>query len=82
LCRITRNPSQQHNTLDEQSIEEAVKTLSQAAQELSTHITVSTEGEIVIYSDYHEQELTFDTTGKFMQYVECVKQMNKFGEKL
>lgn len=71
--------SQQHNNLSEQSIEEAVKTLSQAAQELSTGISVDEEGNIVIYSDYHQDEIKFDTTEKFMQYIECVKEMNKFG---
>ncbi|AGH31894.1 hypothetical protein VPIG_00036 [Vibrio phage PWH3a-P1] len=72
--------TQQHNTLDEQSIEEAVKTLSQAAQELSDHISVDEEGKIIIWSNYHSNEIKFDTAEKFMQYVECVKQLNKFGE--
>lgn len=74
------SPSQQHNTLSEQSIAEAIKTLSRAGQELQTKVSVNSEGEVVVYSDYHQEDLTFDTAEKFMQYVECVEQMNKFGE--
>lgn len=83
LILVYKNPtettSQQHNSLSEQSIEEAVKTLSQAAQELSDHISVDEEGKIIIWSNYHSNEIKFDTAEKFMQYIECVKQMNKFG---
>lgn len=67
--------------LYEQSIVEAIKTLSQASQELQTNVSVTSEGELTIYSNYHEKELVFDTAEKFMQYIKCVKQMNSFVNK-
>lgn len=62
----------------EQSIEEAIKTLSRASQELSTHVTVDGKGVVTVYSDYHEERLVFDTAEKLVQYMECVKQRNSF----
>lgn len=72
--------SQQHNTLSEQSIAEAIKTLSQASQELQTRVAVNADGELTIYSHYHEKELTFnlDSLDQLAQYVDCIKKLDKF----
>lgn len=72
--------TQQSNTLSEQSIAEAIKTLSQASQEIQTKFSVNSEGELTIYSNYHEKELTFnlDRLDQLMQYIECVKNLDKF----
>ncbi|UUW39884.1 hypothetical protein VP14_197 [Vibrio phage VPMCC14] len=68
------------SSVSEQSITEAIKTLSQAAQELSTHVSVDGKGNVTVYSDYHQEELVFDTAEKLLQYIECVKKLNSFGE--
>jgi len=68
------------SSVSEQSITEAIKTLSQAAQELSTHVSVDGKGNVTIYSDYHQEELVFDTAEKLLQYIECVKKLDNFGE--
>ena len=73
--------TQQQSVLDEQSIAEAIKTLSRASQELSTHVTVDGKGNVTVYSDYHQEDLVFDTAEKLVQYIECVKQMNSFVKK-
>ncbi|WNO47205.1 hypothetical protein [Vibrio phage vB_VibM_10AMN] len=84
LLLVYGNPSeslsQQHNTLDEQSIAEAIKTLSQASQELQTRVAVNADGELTIYSHYHEKELTFnlDSLDQLAQYVDCIKKLDKF----
>ncbi|UZV41112.1 hypothetical protein vBVpaMR16F_46 [Vibrio phage vB_VpaM_R16F] len=54
--------------------------MSQASQELQTRVSVNSEGELTIYSNYHEKELTFnlDSLGQLVQYIECVKNLDKF----
>lgn len=72
--------TQQQSPLDGQSIAEAIKTLSQASQGLQTSVSVNSEGELTIYSHYHEKELTFNlgSLDQLAQYVECVKKLDKF----
>lgn len=66
--------------LSKQSIEEAIKTLSQAAQELSTHVSVDGKGNVTVYSDYHQEDLVFNTAEKLLQYIACVKKLDSFKE--
>ena len=78
--QLPREHVQPQPTLSEQSIAEAIKTLSQASQELQTSVSVNSEGELTIYSNYHEKELTFnlDSLDQSVQYIECVKKLDKF----
>lgn len=66
----------------EQSIAEAIKTLSRASQELQTRVAVNADGELTIYSHYHEKELTFnlDSLDQLVQYVECVKKLDSLNK--
>lgn len=77
---ITVSSTDNTSSLSEQSIAEAIKTLAQAAQELQTMVAVNADDELTIYSHYHEKELTFnlDSLDQLVQYVECVKKLDKF----
>lgn len=82
LVEPPANSSEELHPLSEQSIAEAIKTLSQASQELQTSVSVNSEGELTIYSNYHEKDLTFnlDSLDQLVQYIGCVKQLDSFGE--
>lgn len=57
------------------------ETLLRASQHLSQGVTVTPEGKFSVYSEYHEEELTFDSIDMLEEYVNLIKKLNSFSNK-
>ncbi|AGH32125.1 hypothetical protein VPHG_00058 [Vibrio phage 11895-B1] len=65
---------------DTQTYQDNLKTLQEAAQTLGEPITIHPDGEITVWDNYSEEEITIKTVDKVVEYVNLIKQIKMFQE--